>query len=88
MLDSVTQSDVCPTGRRWRVRYSGFVEIDREVFSASISSVDSKSAVVSYWQNNVYWVLVNRLADLNLHRKSVVRITGHFGMTIAVYLGR
>ena len=33
-------------------------------------------------------VLVNRLGGLNLHRKSVARLTGRPDMTIAVCRGR
>ena len=46
------------------------------------------SAVVSYWRKYVHKVLVNRLGDLSLPRKSVVRLTGRPDMTLDVYRGR
>ena len=46
--------------------------------------VHSRRAVVSYWRKNGHWVLVNCLVGLSLPRKSVVRLTDHPAMTIAV----
>ena len=47
-----------------------------------------KKAVVSYWRKYVHEVLVNRLGDLSLPRKSVVRLTDRPDMTVDVYRGR
>ena len=56
--------------------------------ATSIShSADSRRAVVSYWQKYVHLVLVNLLRGLSLHGKSMVRLTDHPNMTIAVYHG-
>ena len=46
-------------------------------------STDSRREVVK----NVHWVLVDRIVGLSLSRKSVVRLTDHPDMTIAVYHG-
>ena len=43
--------------------------------------------VVSFWQKNVHLILVNGLGGLSLPGASVVRLTDHFDMTIAVYCG-
>ena len=51
-------------------------------------STFSRRAVVSYWRKHVHKVLVNRLGDLSLPRKSVVRLTDHPDMTLDVYRGR
>ena len=48
---------------------------------------DSRREVVSYLRKNVYWVLFSRLG-ISLPWKSVVRLTDHSDMTIAVYHGR
>ena len=40
------------------------------------------------WRKFVLEVLINRLGGLNLHRKSVVRLTDSPVMTIDVYRGR
>ena len=48
----------------------------------------SRRAVVSYWRKYVHKVLVNRLEDLSLPRKSVVRLTDRPDMTLDVYRGR
>ena len=45
------------------------------------SSAFSRRAVVSYWRKYVREVLVNRLGDLSLPRKSVVRLTDRPDMT-------
>ena len=50
-------------------------------------SADSKRAVVSYWQKYVHLVLVNLLEGLSLRGKSMVRLTHHSDITIAVYHG-
>ena len=50
-------------------------------------SADLRRAIVNYWQMYVYEVLVNCLEGLSLPRKSVVRLTDHPDMTIAVYCG-
>ena len=50
-------------------------------------SADSRRAVVSYWQKCVHEVLVNRLGSRSLPRNSVVRLTDHLEMTIAIYCG-
>ena len=52
-------SDWRPGGRGFnprRGRQHSFVEIDHEIFSTSHSlpSADSRRAVVSFWQKNVY----------------------------------
>ena len=47
-------------------------------------SAGSRRAVVSYWRKYVHEVLVNRLRDLSLPRKIVVRLTDRPDMTIAV----
>ena len=52
------------------------------------ASAFSRRAVVSYWRKYVHKVLVNRLGDLSLPRKSVVRLTDCSDMTLDVYLGR
>ena len=49
---------------------------------------DSRGAVVSYWRKYVHEVQVNRLGDLSLPRKSVVRLTDSPDMTLDVYRGR
>ena len=51
-------------------------------------SADSRGAVVSYWRKYVHEVLVNRLGDLSLPRKSVVRLIDRPDMTLDVYHGR
>ena len=51
-------------------------------------SAFSRRAVVSYWRKYVHKVLVNRLGDLSLPRKSVVRLTDRPDMTLDVYRGR
>ena len=51
-------------------------------------SAFSRRAVVSYWRKYVHEVLVNRLGDLSLPRKSVVRLTDRPDMTLDVYRGR
>ena len=51
-------------------------------------SAFSRRAVVSYWRKYVHEVLVNRLGDLSLPRKSVVRLTNRPDMTLDVYRGR
>ena len=52
------------------------------------SSADSRRAIVSYWRKYVHEVLVNRLGDLSLPRKSVVRLNDRPDMTLDVYRGR
>ena len=47
-----------------------------------------RRAVVNYWRKYVHEVLVNRLGDLSLPRKSVVRLTDRPDMTLDVYRGR
>ena len=44
--------------------------------------------MVSYWRKYVHEVLVNRLGDLSLPRKSVVRLTDRPDITLDVYRGR
>ena len=51
-------------------------------------SVDSRGAVVSYWRKYVHEVLVKRLGNLSMPRKSVVRLTVRPDMTLDVYRGR
>ena len=51
-------------------------------------SAFSRRAVVSYWREYEYEVLVNRLGGLSLPRKSVVRLTDCPDMTLDVYRGR
>ena len=51
-------------------------------------STFSRRAVISYWQKYVHEVLVNRLGDLSLPRKSVFRLTDGPYMTLDVYRGR
>ena len=41
-----------------------------------------------YWLTHVYEVPVNRLGGISLLRKSVVRLTDHPDMNLAVYRGR
>ena len=50
-------------------------------------SAFSRRAVVSYWRKYVQEVLVNRLGDLSLPRKSVVRLTDRPDITLDVYRG-
>ena len=69
-----------------RARGPGFHTRASHILSISLSA-DSR-AVVSYWQKYVQEVLVNCLGGLSLPRKSVVRLTDHPDMTIAVYHGR
>ena len=52
-----------------------------------VSPVDSRRAVVSFWQKYVHLVLINHLGALSLPRNSVVTLTDHPDMTIAVYHG-
>ena len=49
---------------------------------------DSRRAVVSYWRKYVHELLVNRLGDLSLPRKSVARLSDRPDMTLDVYRGR
>ena len=51
-------------------------------------SADSRGTVVSYWRKYVHEVLVNRLGDLRLPRKSVVTLTDRPDMTLDTYRGR
>ena len=61
-----------------------FVQIGHEIISTAIlPSGDSSRAVVSYWQKDVHYVLVNCLG-LSLARKSVDRLIDHLNMTIVV----
>ena len=48
----------------------------------------SRRTVVNYWQKYVHLVLVNHLGGLSLPRNSVVKLTDHPDMTIAVYHGQ
>ena len=61
--------------------------------------LSSKKIVLTIWfffqetvlvktTSYVHEVLVNRLGDLSLHRKSVVRLTDRPDMTLDVYRGR
>ena len=56
-------------------------------YGHSLPSTYSRREVVSYLQKNVHRVLVNRLVGRSLPRKSVVRLTDHPTMTIAVDRG-
>ena len=47
-----------------------------------------KKGSFSYRRKYVHEVPVNCLRGLSLPRKNVVRTTGHYGMTIAIYHGR
>ena len=51
-------------------------------------SAFSRRAVVSYLRKYVHEVLVYRLGDLSLSRKSVVRLNDRPDMTLDVYRGR
>ena len=51
-------------------------------------SADSRRAVVNYWRKFVHLVLVKCLGSLSLPTNSVVRLTDHPNMTIAVYRGQ
>ena len=53
------------------------------------SSADSRRAVVRYWRKFVHKILLtgNCLGGLSLLRKSVIRLTDHPDMTIAIYRG-
>ena len=77
----VAQS-VARKSQRSRVRYP----VQPHTFVSP--SADSRRAVASYWRNYVHEVLVNRLRGLSLPRKSVVRLTDHPDMTLAVYRWR
>ena len=68
-----------------RARGLGFETTYFRFFSA-----DLRKAVVSYWRKYMYvhLVLANRLGDLSLPRKSVVRLTDRPDMTFVVYRGR
>ena len=59
-----------------------------ELFPFISPSSGLKRAVVIYWQKYVHEALVNRLGGLSLPRKSVVRLSDCFNMTLAVYRGR
>ena len=50
-------------------------------------SAFSRRAIVSYWRKYVHEVLVNRLGDLSLPRKCVVRLTDRPAMTLDVNSG-
>ena len=65
---------------QYPVQPQTFVEID------SSPSADSRRAVVSYWLKYVDLVLINCLG-LSLPRNSVVGLTDHPNMTLAVYHG-
>ena len=58
------------------------------LYGHSLPSAVSRRAAVSYWRKNGHQVLVNRLVGLSLPRKSVVRLTDHSDMIIAVDRGR
>ena len=62
-----------------------FVEIDHEIISTAIllPSSDSRRVVVRYQQRYMLQVLVSNLVKL-AQEKSVVRLTDHADMTIAV----
>ena len=66
---------------------NSFVDIGHKIISTAIlpPTADSSRAVVSYWRQDVHYVLLNRLG-LSLPRKSVVRLTDCLDMTIAVNL--
>ena len=51
-------------------------------------SADSRREVVSNWKKCVHEVLLNRIGNLSLPRKIMVRLTDHPNMAIAVYRGR
>ena len=70
-----------------RERGPGFKTRSGHIFSFRVSA-DSRTVAVSYWRKNVHEVLVNRLGDLSLSRKSVVRLTDRPDMTIVVYRGQ
>ena len=53
------------------------------LYGYSPPTADLRRAVVRYWRNDVYSVLVKRLG-LSLPRKSVVRLTDRLDMTIVV----
>ena len=53
-------------------------------YGHSLPFADSRMAVVSYWQRNGHWVLVNCLVGLSLSRKNGIRLTDSPDMTIDV----
>ena len=71
-------------GRRFdpRVRQHSFLETGHEIISTAILSLPLIQVAVSYWQKDVYLVVVNRLGSLP--RNSVVRLTDRLDMTIVV----
>ena len=54
-------------------------------FTVVSPSAGSRRAVVSYWRKHVHLELVNLLGGVSLPRNSVIRLTDHSSMTIAVY---
>ena len=86
LFSKYTRSSVCSASDS-RARGPRFDNRCRPHTFAS-PSADSRKAVVSYWRKYVHEVLVNRLRDLSLPRKSVVRLTDRPGMTINVFWGR
>ena len=90
LLGCIVQSVTCLTAdpgvASWILaRSHTFMEIDHEMISTVIllSSADSRRVVVSYRLKHVHKVLVNRLVKL-VQEKSVVRLTDHPHMAIAV----
>ena len=79
---------VRPACRRLRVRSWGPATFfcgdwsGNHFYGHSLPTPDSSRAVVSYWRKDVHLVLVNRLGSLS--RNSVIRLTDHLHMTIAV----
>ena len=62
------------------------VEFWNLFYGLSLPSADSKKKLSL--RKIVHWVLVNRLVVLSLTRISVVKLTDHTDMIIAVYRGR
>ena len=75
-----------PVGRASdsRARCPGFNPF--EPHTLVFPSTDSRRAVVSYWQKYVHEILV-KLRRAKPVRESVVKLTDHPDMTIAVYCG-
>ena len=70
-----------------RVRGPGFDTLSGHILSFLLPLIQEGQLLVT-GEKYVHIVLVNRLGGLSMPRKSVVRLTDHPDMTIAVYRGR
>ena len=80
----MAQSVACPTQRAGDSGLHTWYQYHQVPHTFVSPSADSRRAVVSYWRKYLHEVLVKCLGGLSLPRKSVVRLTDHPDMTIAV----